>query len=242
MTTMQPPTLLTLPTELRFKILKYAFILTCAPSIPPAIYPSALDIQLILPSEPRRSSHSPLQSHCDWDGCWGSQLFSNLFVINKKLYGDAIAVVYAGDFVFCIPIEAGVSEVRRWLEILGEKKALVKQVAMRVFVNLSFLSDGNVGMGIEMKKESIEILMRECKGAKTVWLGMDVMGNVRRGEEGRERVIEALLELFKMFRGKHGKIRIMGWAKEQGKTLLVECQKRRDKERSMEEEKSRRVK
>jgi hypothetical protein len=58
---------------------------------------------------------------------------------------------------------------------------------------------------------------------------MYFMGNVRRGEEGRERVIEALLELFKVVKGKKGRFRLMGCAQEQGKGLLMECQERWDR-------------
>ena len=43
-------------------------------------------------------------------------------MINKKLYRDAVAVVYAGDFVFHIPEGVEETEVRRWLQIVGEKK------------------------------------------------------------------------------------------------------------------------
>jgi hypothetical protein len=98
------------------------------------------------------------------------------------------------------------------------------------------LSDGKVAKGIETKREGMDVLMRECTGVKTVWPLMYFMGNVGRGEEGRERVIEALLELFKGFKGKKGRVRLMGWANEQGKGLLMECQERRDRERRKEEE------
>jgi hypothetical protein len=103
-------------------------------------------------------------------------------------------------------------------------------------VNLSHLSDGKVEKGIETKREGIDVLMRECTGVKTVWPLMYFMGNIARGEEGRERVIETLLELFKGFKGKKGRVRLIGRAKEQRKGLLMECQERRDRERRMEEE------
>ena len=103
-------------------------------------------------------------------------------------------------------------------------------------VNLSHLSDGKVEKGIETKREGIDVLMRECTGVKTVWPLMYFMENIARGEVGRERVIETLLELFKGFKGKKGRVRLIGSAKEQRKGLLMECQEKRDRERRMEEE------
>jgi hypothetical protein len=78
------------------------FMLTCAPSTPPATYPSALDIQLIFPLD-QPTTRSSIESRHEWDGSWGNRQFGDLFVINKKLYRDAVAVVYAGDFVFHVP-------------------------------------------------------------------------------------------------------------------------------------------
>jgi hypothetical protein len=150
------PTLLTLPTELRLKILKCAFILTCAPSTPPATYPSALDIQLIFHLD-QPTTRSSIESRHEWDGSWGTRQFGDLFVINKKLYRDAVAVVYAGDFVFHVPEGVEETDVRRWLQIVGEKKRLIGQVGVFVWVSLNLLIP-QVGGGRAMSNSSTDIL------------------------------------------------------------------------------------
>jgi hypothetical protein len=90
----------------------------------------------------------------------GNRQFGDLFVINKKLYGDAVAVVYAGDFVFHVPEGVEETEVRRWLQIVGEKKRLIGQVGVFVWVSLNLLIP-QVGGGRAMSNSSTDILQQK---------------------------------------------------------------------------------
>ena len=51
-------------------------------------------------------------------------------------------------------------------------------------------------------------------GGKDCVNGYGYYWDVGRGDEGRERVIKALLDFFARFKGKKGKLRLMGWAKD----------------------------
>ena len=78
-------------------------------------------------------------------------------MINKKLYRDAVAVVYAGDFVFHVPEGVEETEVRRWLQIVGEKKRLIGHLGVFVWVSLNLLIL-QVDGGIAMSNNSTNIL------------------------------------------------------------------------------------
>jgi len=228
MTALQRPALLALPIEIRLKILQYAFIANCAPTAKDSGFPSPLDVQVVLPPKGRYFKNHWYRIY-DLDGSWGLPPFSNLFLINKQLYDEATEVVYCGDFRFQLVENQTVEQVRRFLDTVGEKKALLKNVGVRARVHASNLSIDLLNRwglwGIIAVKKSLELLVSECTGLKMVYILLDASrhGPVRFGEVGRERVIEALMEFLMIFRGKRIMLSLRGDITER-MGVIMECQ------------------
>jgi hypothetical protein len=225
------PTLLGLPLELRRQILRYAYIATCSPApllaskIPNGIKLRwASDFQHALLSAPSPEVH----------GFWGREAMSRILRVNHQLYTEAVEVLY-GDFVFEFVNTTRLEDVRFWLDLLGDKKKLVKHIGVAVVVDLKVLSlvDDLVSRaaknGMKFKSEAWGCLRRELEGLKSVRIEFAFVRMLRGGWPGRENLIEELLRLLRIFEGLDIMLIDGPWMNEERASILETCYERMGK-------------
>lgn len=196
--------LLSLPIELRREILRYALIASCAPS-PLLASKIPNGIKLLWASDFIRSPRHEVNSEVY--GYWGQEQMSRILRVNHQLLSETLEVLYAGDFVFEFSNTTRLGNVRFWLDALGEKRGLVRQIAVSVVVDLKMLSviahAGKLAATntIRDKKDAWACLRRELEGLESVRVELGFVRMMDDALMGMERVVGELMALIGIFEG-----------------------------------------
>jgi hypothetical protein len=198
---MSTPTLLGLPVEVRRQILQEAFLVSCSPG-PLHRFANPFGLQLYFASSVP-SAKLDLSTY----GGWGREQMSTILRLNRQLHSEAIEVLYGGPFVFEFCNSTRANNVRLWLDVLGDKKKLVKHVGVSVVLDLEMLSiiggpyvDG-AKKQVEVKREAWSILKEELVSLQSVRVQIDFVSRIRGGPPGRERLLDEIMGLLGAFRG-----------------------------------------
>jgi hypothetical protein len=203
--TASSPTIFTLPVEIRKQILRYAFLAICSPAPVYALKRSPLVVQLLFASDVPDRVRSGPNSHIY--GFWGTEPMSRLLRINHQITSEAVDVLYGGDFIFEFSNTTRISKVRFWLDLVGEKKKLVKHIRVSTVINLKMLSlldaEGSTpakkGMGYQM--EAWACLRRELTALRTVSIYIGFVSALKGGQPGKDRLMDQVMGLVKVFEG-----------------------------------------
>jgi hypothetical protein len=191
-------TLLTLPIEIRRLILGYAFIAQCAPTYPAKRF-SDLDIQVTPILDCARRLRTIRLNHRH--GAWGKEYMTRILRVNQQLLSEATEVLYGGDFVFHFPASRSAGGVHHWLELIGDKKSLVKKISVTYQVRLGQFS--MVAASLPVAK-GFATLKRELVNLKSVKIRVVFQQTPcfpPESEQGRQRECDALTYLVGIFRG-----------------------------------------
>ncbi|KAH8819008.1 hypothetical protein F5884DRAFT_417 [Xylogone sp. PMI_703] len=200
-----PPSLLSLPVELRKQILFQAFLVICSPAPAYALNRNPLLVNLIFASDLPDNVHDARNSHIY--GLWGREPMSRLLRINHQVAAEAIDVLYGGAFIFEFSDTTSVTKVKRWLNLVGDKKFLIRHIAMSTVINLkalSLLSDEATQSAMcvnRRHREAWEYLKAELPALKTVRIYFGFVNTLRGGPPGKERLMDQVMALVKVFQG-----------------------------------------
>ncbi|RFU26067.1 hypothetical protein B7463_g10271, partial [Scytalidium lignicola] len=198
-------TLLSLPVELRKQILYHAFLVICSPAPGYALNRNPLLVNLLFASDLPDKVRSSPNSHIY--GFWGKEPMSRLLRLNHQLTAEAIEVLYGGNFIFEFSDTTSVARVKRWLDLVGDKKSLVKHIAVSTVINLKALSLLSDEASLQAKnansrhREAWAFLRTELPALRTVRIYFGFVSGLKGGPPGKERLMDQVMGLVKVFEG-----------------------------------------
>ena len=225
------PTFLGLPFELRSQILKHAFLGICSPH-PTLGSKIPMGITLLFPHQlpPALRKRSDAAIY----GYWGLEPMTRILRLNRQLYSEAIDVLYGGDFVFEFSNATVPGDVKLFLDLMGEKKRIIKHIGVRMIVNLKIASlprrrgdDGKEKRTeMDVKRDTWEVLRSELESLRSVRIELGFVEVVRGLEVGKERAIREILRMAAPFSWLGTFVPDGHWTNEERISILDACKQR----------------
>ncbi|KAH0545450.1 hypothetical protein FGG08_000451 [Glutinoglossum americanum] len=224
-----PPTLLTLPTELRLKILTQA-ILALAPTGPGPfssfIIPFDRPVLSIISLDWQNCSQSRTR-----DTYFGTEMMTRLMRVNRRIYEEVWGILY-GDFAMHLAWSG--PEVDKWLDWLNEHNPRAIEMVRHLHVRLVGYARCKSALGLIHYRGGRECqeLVQGFPNLRSVRLQIFSVGaGDPRGAEGmrraKEEAVERIMDAVKLF-GPGVEVFVFCESREMtvGLEVVRECQRR----------------